>query len=100
MKDGLKKSDEWKVQLTIKPEIMSSTNTNEKRTKSDSNIIMIANDTDEIVQELFDSILPKYQVGLEQSMKSSNFIFDSASSMLNICNKISINCVRLRMGSH
>ena len=49
MKDGLKKSDEWKVQLTIKPEIMSSTNTNEKRTKSDSNIIMIVNDTDEIV---------------------------------------------------
>ena len=63
----LKKSGEWKMHLTIKPKFMSSTDSNEKRTmfsKSDSSIVMIGNDTDEIIQELFDSLLNKYQIGL------------------------------------
>ena len=63
----LKKSSEWKMHLTIKPKFMSSTDSNEKRTmfsKSDSSIVMIGNDTDEIIQELFDSLLNKYQIGL------------------------------------
>ena len=40
--------------------------------KSDSTTVVIGNDTDEIIQELFDSLLHKYQIGLEQSMKGSN----------------------------
>ena len=44
MIDDLKKSLEWKMNLTIKPKFMSSTDSNEKQTmcfKSDSSIVMI-----------------------------------------------------------
>ena len=37
---------------------------------------MIGIGTGKIMQELFDSFLSKYQIGLEQSIKGSNFIFD------------------------
>ena len=33
--------------------------------------------TDDIIKELFESLLQKYQEGLEKSMKGSNFAFDS-----------------------
>ena len=47
--------------------------------KSDTNINMIGNDSNEVIQEHLDSLLHKYLVGLEQSMKGSNFIFDCIS---------------------
>ena len=39
--------------------------------------IMIGSDTYEVIQELFQSLLITYQLGLETSMKGSNFAFDS-----------------------
>ena len=63
------------MHLKMKPKFMSSSNRNEKHTmysKSDSSTFMIGNDTDKIIQELFDSFLHKYQIGLEQSTKGSN----------------------------
>ena len=47
------------------------------RTKSNNIEIMMGNETDEII-ELFESLLQKYQEGLEESMKGSDFVFDSA----------------------
>ena len=44
--------------------------------KSDNKEFMIENDTDEIIEELSDSLLHRCQIGLEQSMKGSNFLFD------------------------
>ena len=44
-----------------------------------------SSDADEIVQEIFDSILCKYQIGLEQSMRGDNFIFDYVSGMHYLC---------------
>ena len=44
--------------------------------ESGISIIMIGIGTGKIMQELFDSFLSKYQIGLEQSIKGSNFIFD------------------------
>ena len=38
--------------------------------------IMIGEDTDEIIQELFDLLSHSYQASLEQSMKDCNFVFD------------------------
>ena len=35
---------------------------------------MIGNETDEIINGLFNSLLTKYQVGLEESMKDSEFV--------------------------
>lgn len=77
------------------PRCMSSTDSDQKLTmssKSAINIIMIIDDTDKIIQELFDSLL--HQKGLEQFRKGRNFVFDYISGMHYIYNKISINRVR------
>ena len=39
--------------------------------------IIIGNKTSNIIKKLFNSLLLKYQEGLEESMKGSEFIFDS-----------------------
>ena len=44
--------------------------------KSDNIEIMMGKETDDIIDEIFESLLPKYQEGLE-SMRGSKFIFDS-----------------------
>ena len=45
--------------------------------KSNNTEIMIYNKADEAIEELFESLLNRYQIGLETSMKGSDFIFDS-----------------------
>ena len=35
---------------------------------------MIGNETNEIINGLFNSLLTKYQVGLEESMKDNEFV--------------------------
>ena len=52
---------------------------------------MIGKDTDEVIQERFDSLLYKCQKDLEQIIKGSDFDFDHVSGMHYICNKISLN---------
>ena len=42
---------------------------------SDSSIAIIGNDTHEIIRYFFDSLLYKYQIGLEQSMRRSKLSF-------------------------
>ena len=38
---------------------------------------MISNETDEIIEEIFESLLQKYQEGLEESTRGSEYVFDS-----------------------
>ena len=45
--------------------------------KSNNTEIMIYNKADEAIEELFESLLNGYQIGLETSMQGSDFIFDS-----------------------
>ena len=40
-------------------------------TKSNNIEIMMGNETDEIVEDLFESLLRKYQEGLEEQMRGS-----------------------------
>ena len=54
-----------------------SDETRNMRTKSDNIEIMIGSETNEIIEELFKSFLQRYQEGLEESRKGSQFIFDS-----------------------
>ena len=59
---------------------MSSKDSEETRTmhtKSHNVKIMMGNETDEIIKELFKSLLQKYQEVLEESRKESEFVFDS-----------------------
>ena len=52
---------------------------------------MMGNETDEIIEKRFESFLQKYQEGLEQSMKGSEFVFDSVDSLYYKLHKISLN---------
>ena len=75
-----KTQSEWKIQLTMKINFISSKDSNETRsmhTKSDNIEIMIGNETDGIIKNLFESLFQKYQEGLETSMKRSEFVFDN-----------------------
>ena len=44
--------------------------------KSDNIELMISDKADEIIEDFFQSLLSRYQIGLETSMKDSDFIFD------------------------
>ena len=44
-------------------------------TKSHNVEIMMSDETDDIIKELFESLLQNYQKGLEESMKESEFFF-------------------------
>ena len=52
--------------------------------------------TDEIIEELFDFLLRRYQEKLEQSMRRSEFAFDSVDLLYYKFHKISLN----RVGSY
>ena len=54
-----------------------SDETHNMHTKSDNIEIMMGSETHDIIDELFESLLQKYQEGLEESMRRSEFIFDS-----------------------
>ena len=74
---------------------MSSRDDDDKQlmhSKRDNIEIMIVNKTDGIINELFESFLTRYQLGLERSMKGSDFVFDSIDGIHYKCNKISLNC--------
>ena len=75
-----KTQNEWKIELTMQINFISSKDSDETRTmdtKSDNIEIMMGNQTDEIIEKLFKSLLQKYQDGLEESMRGSKFIRDS-----------------------
>ena len=44
-------------------------------TKSDNKDVLMSNKTNDVIEELFQSLLQKYQEGLEESMKGSNFFW-------------------------
>ena len=59
--------------------VISSKDSDETRnmhTKSNDTEIMVGSETDEIIEELFKSLLQRYQEGLEESMEGSEFIFE------------------------
>ena len=70
---------EWKIQLTMAVNFISSKDSNETRTM-DSNIdnieTLIGSETDKIIEELFESLLKKYKERLEEKVRGSEFIFE------------------------
>ena len=54
-----------------------SEETRTMHTTSDNIEIMVGSETDEIIGELFESLLQRYQAELEGLMRGSEFIFDS-----------------------
>ena len=92
--NDLKTQGEWKIQLTIAINFLSSKDNNEKRnmhSKSNNKKVMIGNETNEIIQELFDSLLQKYQKGLDELVKGNEFAFNSVVLLRCKCHKITLN---------
>ena len=86
---------EWKIQLTMAINFISSKDSDETRTmhtKSNYVEIMVGSETDEIIEELFDSLLQLYQQKkIEESMGGSAFVYDSVDSLYYNLNKISLS---------
>ena len=79
--------------------VISSKDSDETRTihtKSNNVEIMMGSETDEIIEELFESFLQKYQEGLEESMRGSEFAYDSVDALYYNLNKVSLS----RSGSY
>ena len=75
-----KTQSEWKTQLTMQINFISSKDSAETRTmhtKSHNREIMMGNERDEISKKVFDSLLQKCQEGLEESMRGIDFILYS-----------------------
>ena len=59
----------------------------------------MSSETDEIFKEIFESLSQRYQKGLEESMRGSEFVFDSVNSLHYKLHKISLNRGRPYIGS-
>ena len=75
-----KTQGEWKIHLPMAINFTSSKDSDDTRTthtKSDAIEIIMGSKIDKIIEEVFESLLHRYQKGLEESMKVSEVIFDS-----------------------
>ena len=80
IRDSNDLSREWKIQLTMRINFISSLDPEKNRvmdSKSDNVKIIMSIETDNIIKKLFGSFLKIYQKNLEEKMKDSNFAFES-----------------------
>ena len=84
---------QWKIHLTIAADFISSKDSNKTRimhSKSNNVDSMMGSETDETIKQLFESLLERHQNGLEESMRGSEFIFDSVDILYYNLNKIGL----------
>ena len=90
-----KSKGEWKIQLTAQDNFISlrpdSDETRVMHTKSDNQEFMNGSDTDEIIKELFKSLLQRYQKNLQEKMRGSDFAFNGVNFFYYDFNKTSIS---------
>ena len=95
-----KNKGEWKIQLTTQINFISlRTGSHETRVMHTKNIneeFMNGSVTDEIIKELFKSLLQRYQENLQEKMKGLDFAFDVVNYLYYNFNKINIS----RRGSY
>ena len=83
-----------KLQLTIELNFISSKDNDEEHamhSKSDNIEIMINIKVDKIIKHLFQSLLSRYQIVLDTSMKGSEFVFNCVQLLHCKCHKINPN---------
>ena len=95
IKNDLQESDTLEIQLTIVINFIS-TKDPEKDSKSDNILFRSYKDTNEVVEELFDSLRLRYQGILETSMEGSEFTFDLVQMLYCKCHKVNFR----RCGSY
>ena len=83
------------MQLTIEVNFISlkpgSDETHIMYTRSDNIDIMFGDDNDDIIEQLFESLLKKYEENLQNKMRESEFEFDGVNFLYYDFNKTSIN---------
>ena len=89
-----KNQGEWKIQLSAEINFISSKQDSDEtrimHTKSNNIEIAIGSDTDEVIENLFRSLLQRYQENLEKKMRGSEFPFDGINLLHYDLNKISL----------
>ena len=94
MIDNHKAKGEWKIQLSIRIIFVSFTYSNETRVmhpKSDNIVLMSGIETNDAINELFNTFRRRYQEGLETKMKGSSFTFERIDLLEYHLHKISLN---------
>ena len=92
MIDYYKSKGEWKIQITLKIIFISFINqTQLMHTKSDYVEIMNGTDTNDVINNLINSFMKRYQEGLETKMKGSSYIFERVDLLEYHLHKISFN---------
>ena len=90
-----KNKGKWKVQLIADINFISlkpgSDETRVMFTKSDNIEIRIGGDINDVIKELFKSLLKRYQENLQEKMRESEFGFDGVNLLYYDFNKISLN---------
>ena len=92
--DKHKTQGEGEMHLTMAINFIFSKDSDETHTmhtKSDNIEIMMGRETDEIVEELFQTLLQRYQEGLEESVTGSEFVFYSVDLLYHKLHEISLN---------
>ena len=82
------------MQISMPLNFVSSKDSNEVQTmytKSDNADVLIGNTTDDIIKELFESTLKRYQSGLEESMRGSEFVYDCVNELFYRLHKFDLN---------
>ena len=81
------------IQLTMSINFISykdSDAAQSRHTKSDNIEIMMGSETDDIINKLFESLLQRYQEGLEETMKGRDFVPNSVDLLYYHLHKISL----------
>ena len=90
-----KSKGEWKIQLTAQINFISSRpgsdETRAMHPRSVNEEFTNGSDRDEIIKELFKSLLQRYQENLQEKMRGSDFVFDGVNFLYYDFNKISIS---------
>ena len=84
-----------KIQLTIATNFMTFKEDDEESVifSNSDEIEMMINDKEvKVIKEFFQSLLSRYQIGLETSIKGSDFIFDCVYLLYYKCHKINFKC--------
>ena len=92
MTDNHKSKGEWKKKLSMRIIFVSFTDVNETlemHTKSDNITIMIEAETEDIINEPFNTFHKRYQEGLETKMRESSFTFERIDLLEYHLHKIS-----------
>ena len=90
-----KTQGEWKIKLTMAIKFFSSKNS-EKLVSCIVPVIRYDNividiEKDKIIEDPFDSFLQRYEKGLEEPMRGSEFVFDSVGPLYYKLHKIRLN---------